>query len=842
MSMRCREIRNLMTKQQSEPLAPEQVGLLEGHLASCGACRKESKEMAEFVARLSEAAAIPVSAPLLRPPDTGAVLARSQRDLRRTGLSWRIAALGLGSTAVLAVAFVLAKRPDRVPAVAPRQAFVVGPKRSGVKVAGGLKPSGTGETASTGANGYPDIVRHGEQTPRKRVAGSGLHRPAIWPPTYEGPPELMPGWKETPQDDLAYLNPDATVQTGILRWPSDDVLKMQARLEQSVKGGDDFVSVPPPSLASGDERAIRAATEAYRQERAIVDPRLVRKVTLAVKGTAFSEICRRLTQETGIQISANRRVADDKITLFCKERPLRDLMRQISTLFNFTWNRTGKEGAYEYELTQSLRSQLLEETLRQKDRDEMLLELDRQMAQYRPYLGMSRADLAEKMKELGPKIKDRTIFEEYNRLSLLSRGGFAGLNLFFRLSQRELDALKAGEKLTWDLRADNLGLPPAFVSNAQEAMEESTGPLHPGEKQPGNKLEATLRLEVSRDGAYTLRAGLYGERGGTEAPLANAKSPSADKKRLDNATENMKLAGDADLQGKVSLKLKEASRLEMPPFPDTEFAYIEKTGPKVTTADVLEAIHNVTGKDMIGDYFSRLHAPNAVSVESVKLFDALSRSCDAMNVRWGKGEGWLTFRSPDYYYARPQEVPHHTLAHWAEVRNRNGVLGPEEFAEIAELTDVQLDSVTTAQAAVALYGLMEWPVASVKEARPLWRFYARLSRGLRSDALSEKGVAFVNLSPTLKRQYIELARCAENGVWPSETDMKDARLRVIYTPENNIFSQKKPANALLPAGNTVVFLFSSGQPFRYSAAGPFNGIYGLSQPMLDQRLSRPRAD
>jgi hypothetical protein len=832
-------------KQQSEALAPEEVGILQGHLVSCPACRKEHEAMRHFVTHLSEAAAVQ-GLPAVSRPNTGDVLARAQRSVPQTEYSWRTAALGLAGAAAVIAMIVLASRPGPLPNDPRTKVVAESPKQEPDHVASANQPRKGSNAFNAIRSGNEDGVRPGNgHEVKMTVAPSGpgiAPKNEVWAVQKGVDQKPGPVVANQPKDDLQYLNPHNSITVaGWRNWPSDDLLKRQQAMELAVKGGDDFVNIPVPQIAGGDPRAVQAAKEAYQQERAIVDPRLVRKVTLAVKGTSFADLCRRITQETGIELSAGRRVAEDKITVFCKERPLRDLMREIAGLFNFTWDRTGKEGAYEYQLTQSLRSQLLEEALRQKDRDEILLDLDRQMAEYRPYIGLSRARLAEKMKELGPKIKDKAVFQEYNRLSLLDRGGFAGLNLFFRLSQRELDALKTGEKLTWDLRAATLDLPPAFVNNAQEAMLESTGSLQPGEKQPGNKLEATLRLEVSRDGTYTLKAGLYGERGGMEAPLAHAKSPSADDKKIDNAKENARLAGDPELQRRVSLKLKETAHLEMPPFPDTEFAFIEKTGPKVTTADVLEAIHNVTGKDVIGDYFSRLQAPEAMSVEGVKLFDALSRSGDAMNVRWSKGEGWLKFRSPDYYYARPQEVSNRLLEHWAETRKRNGVLGPEEFAEITELTDVQLDSVTTAQTAVALYGLVEWPVARVKEGRPLWRFFGKLSRGLRADALGEKGVAFINLSPTLKRQYIELARCAEIGVWPSEADMKDARLRVIYTPENNVFSQKKPANALLPAGNTVVFLFSSGQPPRYSAAGPFNGIYGLSQPMLDQRMKRPEA-
>src|SRR5205823_12766666 len=107
------------------------------------------------------------------------------------------------------------------------------------------------------------------------------------------------------------------------------------------------------------------------------------------KATALADLCARLSAETGIRIAAGASVADEKVTLFCKELPLRDVMRQLSRPFGYTWLRSGKEGAYRYELTQDLRSQLLAEELRNRDRNGALLALERELEKYRPHLDLS---------------------------------------------------------------------------------------------------------------------------------------------------------------------------------------------------------------------------------------------------------------------------------------------------------------------------------------------------------------------------------------------------------------------------------------------------------------------
>src|SRR5205823_9420013 len=125
-------------------------------------------------------------------------------------------------------------------------------------------------------------------------------------------------------------------------------------------------------------------------EKEVVDSRLTQKVTCAFKGTALSDLCEKLKSDTGIHLAAGSSVADEKVTLFCEKLPLREVMRQLSRPFGYTWLRSRREGAeYRYELVQDLKSQLLDEELRNRDRNAALLALDREMSRYRKYLDLS---------------------------------------------------------------------------------------------------------------------------------------------------------------------------------------------------------------------------------------------------------------------------------------------------------------------------------------------------------------------------------------------------------------------------------------------------------------------
>src|SRR5207244_1180457 len=124
-----------------------------------------------------------------------------------------------------------------------------------------------------------------------------------------------------------------------------------------------------------------------------LDARLLRKVTLQEKGVALSDFCAEMQAQTGVELSASRAVADEKVTVFVKDRPARDVMREVARLFGDFWSRSGSAGKYRYLLDQDLKSQLAEEELRNGDQHAALLALDAEMQKYRPYLDMNIEEL-----------------------------------------------------------------------------------------------------------------------------------------------------------------------------------------------------------------------------------------------------------------------------------------------------------------------------------------------------------------------------------------------------------------------------------------------------------------
>src|SRR5437764_1402728 len=131
--------------------------------------------------------------------------------------------------------------------------------------------------------------------------------------------------------------------------------------------------------------------------------------------------------------------------------PLREVMRRFSRPFGYTWLRSrqglglgswelGKDKpgrsptpnsqvltpVYRYELVQDLRSQLLEEELRNRDRNTALLALEREIQRYRPYLDLDPDEALAQSRTTPP--------EEKKLLERLATNGWGQIQMYFRLS------------------------------------------------------------------------------------------------------------------------------------------------------------------------------------------------------------------------------------------------------------------------------------------------------------------------------------------------------------------------------------------------------------------------
>src|SRR5262249_26021792 len=99
------------------------------------------------------------------------------------------------------------------------------------------------------------------------------------------------------------------------------------------------------------------------------------------------------------------------------------------------------------------------------------------------------------------------------------------------------------------------------------------------------------------------------------------------------ATERTKAPEPRDpaLRAPVTLRPQPSGRAPQPPATGEGTAAPE---PKVTTADVLEALHRATGLPIVADFYTRLYDPKQVSAQGQPLYVLLDRLGETMRLRW----------------------------------------------------------------------------------------------------------------------------------------------------------------------------------------------------------------
>jgi RNA polymerase sigma-70 factor (ECF subfamily) len=662
--------------------------------------------------------------------------------------------------------------------------------------------------------------------------------------------------RELGEGDLPYLNPSPTAVLRQWEWlPLEALTTVEARLTmlgvQAFRPGireadvgarafggrkpntrttepSNHRTTEPPNAsreASEDETMERraflrhaaagAAGLMLSVENEVVDDRLTRKVSLAVKGMALADLCEQLRGETRLHLVAGNSVADEKVTLFCEKLPLREVMRQLSRPFGYTWLRSGTSGEYRYELVQDLKSQLLEEELRNRDRNAALIALDREMDRYRAYSSLSPDEALARAKTAGP--------EEKKLLERLGAAGWGPIQMYFRLSPQEQAALRGGQELKFsqDPRPGEGPLPPDIARGVLQArrelrivpetteksspeQEKASGKFRfarageaggvPPSAVPEARASVTLKLNQTELGRFgfsgSSMASIAGAANGEDnGPYAEGISPAV--LQPENAKLNARLAGDPALHARVTLQPQPSCPADLSPSPSPGRGGVtspaEQEEARVTTADVLEALHRATGLPIVADFYTRLYKPEAVSVTDRPLFEALNQLSDALRLRWNRETGardteaWLQFRSMSFYNDRPKEVPNRLLTRWAAGRRERGALTLDHLIEIAGLPDPPLDAREMGEGARLCWGLAEWDLACNSALRPHLRWMASFSPVERQKLQHAAGLRFPELSLPQQQQFITLASGSNPKAIESLAELETAAMQVDYS-------------------------------------------------------------
>jgi hypothetical protein len=209
--------------------------------------------------------------------------------------------------------------------------------------------------------------------------------------------------------------------------------------------------------------------------------------------------------------------------------------------------------------------------------------------------------------------------------------------------------------------------------------------------------------------------------------------------------------------------------------------YEPPDGPRVTSADVLEALHRATGLPILADYATRFYPSGSIPRGDRPLVALLKEIADLMGLHWQIADGeWLCFRSVTRHQDRRRETPNRLLARWAESRRRHGALTLEDLMEIARLPQAQLDGREMAEGARELWGLAEWPLAAGGLRQHL-RYLSAFAPEQRARAIDAAGLPFTEMSPAQQKGFLSVAIGAPEAAELAPEELAGAALRVDYT-------------------------------------------------------------
>jgi Sigma-70, region 4 len=613
--------------------------------------------------------------------------------------------------------------------------------------------------------------------------------------------------RELDEGDLVYLNEQSVVMRRWAWLPLEQMHALETRLADQRRASPPEGTLRPSDRVSRREflttaAGVSLAALAGGNDEDVIDDRLATKVTLSLKATALSDLCEQLHAQTGVHLAAGSSVADEKVTLFCRQMPLRDVMRQLSRPFGYSWSRSrgthevGRGREYRYELLQDLRSQLLEEELRNRDRNAALIALEGEIERYRPYLHLSPDEALERARSAPAK--------EKALLQRLALDGWGPMQMYFRLSHDELTALRGGQTLVFSAlpKPGERTLPPDVERGVLQSQrdqrihvrQDGRLLLRFGDQVSPEDLPLTavsaVRGIVLLQGIHQREPGVFAFGGHTgsltpgecpwgwtnywsQGPLAFGRSEGPSTPA--NSAVNAELARDPALRPPVTLTLEGHRVASAEGSEDAESAW------KITSADVLEAFHHATGLPIVADYYTRLYPVDTVSVRDGTRFEALNRLTDAMRLRWRKDGAWLQFRSATYYHDRPKEVPNRLLSRWSAARKKQGVLTLDDLVEIAELSDAQLDATEMAEGARVLWGLEEWELGRNGLLRRGLRFLAGFTPAQRQETMSATGLEFARMPLAQQQEFLRLALNPDASPLQSLDELVGAALRVDYT-------------------------------------------------------------
>lgn len=424
---------------------------------------------------------------------------------------------------------------------------------------------------------------------------------------------------------------------------------------------------------------------------------LSRPVTLSIKGEALVDVMPMLEKQTGVRLRVSKEIADQKVTLFVDNKPLKAVMDGIATLFTLRWTVKKTRDGSVYELWEPEKTRQDRQSQWQKAVEDTWKALD--------------AKLPEYLKQLP---KDMAEFRDTWSTATTSQTTPDG-----REANQKLQAYKTAVN-AWILRNTPDQARQAFLSDIMvcfdsrspeqqwrmpddvaEAFANSWGLVHhedDGSRMlpfDSSNMRAFVRVYPNimsrRDRAFlTTTADVgYSSLGTPTAGQAFRMSVVFHQTLLDTIDVPASSAPSDPLphaqDGSVLSKRVSISASDL-----VQEAGVpgQKESPQwfyANKADILALLHRKLGIQIIADYYSQWYPEQPA--QDVEVRSVIPQMPDSYV---GAANGFLYVRTVDTPTYDASEVPNSILRPLQQIAKTGGKFGLDEWAQLALLAESQM--------------------------------------------------------------------------------------------------------------------------------------------------------
>ena len=505
------------------------------------------------------------------------------------------------------------------------------------------------------------------------------------------------------------------------------------------------------------------------------DSRLDKHVKVFVKSKNLQQLFSELTAKTGVKVQVSQQLRGERAIIYFHDRPLRDVMTEVSDLLGYYWSVDGVPGHYRYGLYEDIRHAKRRDQLRQElieAQNALVLEFLKKLATATlNEEALKRLQTSDPMRHrwaTAPRVKEDAsllmqLGEPFLRDALTGDGvscRFADLPQQCQAAMCERANRSNTE--TWDYaKAQGIQVPelvpfvPADMASViVETKMSGRSPYYPG------SLELKIKIAAEERSFPGLRVN---------------PPPEQVARDLTGMEPVSKMGGDP-LPEKPEITIKELRWLYF-------FMRVWHLG------DVLQAMAEQSDMDMIADFYHR--GSGSKPIQKVPVGKLVASMCDDLDYS-GRYDGTTIRLRSNKWFVQPlcEEPPASAIeACWKSLAE-NGCISLDVQMELALLPEKQ----------------MQWPGfwlihGASHIPKDTLRLLKALGPELRSQAQSDQGLPASSLTPDLYNQFAQWATTLKPDV--SVGDLQQSVITLKFDKQiNDEGGENYKLNLNLPGGSS----------------------------------------